>query len=110
MENALAGRMMHARRPFTRALQESDPLAVPLIEGIQKLYQIERQPMEDALAADDRPASRPAEVMPMLEQLRFRPAGLSPLRLGKPLGDGSRTSRTSGTSSRCLSSTPAGLR
>jgi transposase len=90
VKNLLAGCMMHARRPFTRAHEMGDPLAVPFVEGIRELYRIERQAKESGLRAGERLALRQAESLPVLEQLRSRAADLSPLPLGKPLREGVR--------------------
>jgi transposase len=90
VKNLLAGCMMHARRPFTRALQLGDPLAVPFLDAFRELYRIEKQAKEDGLRADDRLALRHAQSLPILGQLRSRADALSPLPLGKPMREGVR--------------------
>ena len=90
VKNVLAGCMMHARRPFARALQLGDPLATPLVGEMGTLYRIEAQAKQEKLRAHERLELRKLQGLPILERLRSRAADLAPLPLSKAMQEGVR--------------------
>jgi transposase len=90
VKNLLAGCAMHARRPFSRALELRDPLAAFFIEQFQTVYRIEAQAKERGLRAPERLALRQEHSRPILERMRERAEELDPLPLSTPMREGVR--------------------
>jgi transposase len=90
VKNLLAGCCMHARRPFSRALELNDPLAAFFIEQFQAVYRIEAQAKERNLRAPERLALRQEHSRPILERMRARAEELDPLPLSTPMREGVR--------------------
>jgi transposase len=90
VKNLLAGCCMHARRPFSRALELHDPLAAFFIEQFQAVYRIEAQAKERGLRAPERLALRQEHSRPILERMRARAEELDPLPLLTPMREGVR--------------------
>jgi len=84
----LAGCMMHARRPFTRAHESGDPAAAFFIERFQEIYLIERYAKQQGLHADARLALRQERSRPLLVQIRSRVEDLRALPLARPMREG----------------------
>jgi transposase len=90
VKNLLAGCCMHARRPFSRALEMRDPLAAFFIGEFQSLYRIEAQAKERSLLAPQRLELRQEQSRPILERIRARAQELDPLPLTTPMREGVR--------------------
>jgi hypothetical protein len=90
VKNLLAGCIMHARRPFARALEMRDPLAPFFITEFQALYRIEAQAKELELTAPERLELRQEQSRPILERIRARTQELDPLPLTTPMREGVR--------------------
>jgi transposase len=90
VKNLLAGCIMHARRPFVRAFELQDALALPFIQGFKELYRIEAQAKQDALPASERLSLRKTQSLPILERMRSRATELSALPLSQPMREGVR--------------------
>jgi transposase len=90
VKNVLAGCMMHARRPFVRALELCDSLARPFVQEIKEIYRIEAKAKEDGLLAPARLELRKTLSLPILKGLRARALDLSALPLSQPMREGVR--------------------
>jgi hypothetical protein len=88
VKNLLAGCLMHARRPFVRALEAGDPLASFFIDRFQAIYRLERTAKVQALTAGQRLELRQAQSRPLFEQIRARVDELRPLPVARPLREG----------------------
>jgi transposase len=90
VKNVLAGCAMHARRPFVRAFELRDSLALPFVQGFKEIYRIEAQAKQDSLLAHERLELRKTQSLPILAQLRSRAHDLAPLPLSQPMREGVR--------------------
>lgn len=84
----LAGCCMHARRPFTQALETGDQAARPFVDLFRRIYRLEEAAKEKALTAEQRLEFRRAHSCPLMEEILSRARELSDMPLLKPLKQG----------------------